>query len=232
MVKQVYIGIFAHPDDESFGPSGSLYTYIQQGADVHLISATTGQSGINLDNHQDLGAIRYKEWLTAGKILGARSQHCLERHDGELSNNAFHAIANEVNTIVKTILNNYKDDAVCTLVTFEPNGISGHIDHIVMSNITSYVFETLHKKDTRIHDVHYYCISENEVPQPSIDYVYMPRGKRMQEISFANDISDVFDIKKRIMRAHVSQRNDAEDIIARFEKMPVKNEYFIRYPDR
>lgn len=232
MAKTVYIGIFAHPDDESFGPSGSLYTYIQGGADVYLVSATTGQNGTNTDNHEDLGVVRHKEWLNAGKLLGAKDQYCLEYHDGELSNNSFHAIAKATQEYIGSIATTYSTDTKFIFITFEPNGISGHIDHIVMSNVTSYVFEKLRENDSRFTDVHYYCVHINDIPVPNTGFVYMPHGKRPNEITISNDITAVYEIKKQIMRAHVSQRADAESIIARFEKNPRKFEHFFTYKDR
>jgi LmbE family N-acetylglucosaminyl deacetylase len=231
-MKKVYIGVFAHPDDESFGPSGSLYTYIQNGADVFLICATTGQNGTNTDNHDDLGAVRYTEWLAAGKVLGAKEQFCLHYHDGELSNNMFHTIAAATQQYIEQIAEKYPEDTEFILLTFEPYGISGHIDHIVMSNVTSYIFEELRCKDTRFSDVHYYCIHIEDAPVATTDFVYMPHGKRPSEITITNDITSVFEIKKKIMRAHASQQADAESIIARFERHPIKQEYFFTYKDR
>ena len=35
----------AHPDDESFGPGGTLALYAQRGAEVTLICATRGEVG-------------------------------------------------------------------------------------------------------------------------------------------------------------------------------------------
>jgi LmbE family N-acetylglucosaminyl deacetylase len=228
MIKQVYIGIFAHPDDESFGPSGSFLQYIQNGADVHLICATTGQRGKNPDSHDDIGAIRIEEWLAAGKMLGAKSQVNLHYHDGELSNSVFHEIADKVQSQVENILSSYKD-ARLILVTFDQTGISGHIDHIVMSNVTSFVFEKLQPNRPNIQNVHYFCLSCVDAPASNTDFVFMPRGRELNEIDITNDISDVYEQKKQIMRVHTSQREDAESIIARQEKQSVNCECFYMY---
>ncbi|MFZ2494806.1 MAG: PIG-L family deacetylase [Candidatus Saccharimonadales bacterium] len=61
-MKKVIFGIFAHPDDEAFGPAGTLIQEVQNGSEVHLITLTAGQAGSNPDNHEDPGAIRLKEW--------------------------------------------------------------------------------------------------------------------------------------------------------------------------
>ena len=37
--------IFAHPDDESHGPAGTLSKYAHEGVQVHYLCATRGESG-------------------------------------------------------------------------------------------------------------------------------------------------------------------------------------------
>ena len=37
--------IFAHPDDESHGPGGTLAKYAAEGAKVHYLCATHGEAG-------------------------------------------------------------------------------------------------------------------------------------------------------------------------------------------
>jgi LmbE family N-acetylglucosaminyl deacetylase len=39
------LAVFAHPDDETFGPGGTLAKYAAEGAAVHLICATRGEVG-------------------------------------------------------------------------------------------------------------------------------------------------------------------------------------------
>jgi LmbE family N-acetylglucosaminyl deacetylase len=45
MRKRVLLGVFAHPDDESFGPGATLAHYARRGVDVHVIIATDGIAG-------------------------------------------------------------------------------------------------------------------------------------------------------------------------------------------
>lgn len=74
-MSKLVFAIFAHPDDESFGPSGTLLMEAQSGAKVHLISLTAGESGVNPDNQPDLKAIRLNEWNDAGQLIGASGLH-------------------------------------------------------------------------------------------------------------------------------------------------------------
>jgi len=36
---------FPHPDDESFGPGGTIAKYAREGVDVHYVCATRGEVG-------------------------------------------------------------------------------------------------------------------------------------------------------------------------------------------
>ena len=228
-MKQVFIGIFAHPDDESFGPSGTLALQIQNGADVHLICATGGENGQNPDAHDDLGDARIKEWYTAGALLGVKSQHHLGFIDGTLNNNQFKDIAKKTQDIIGSILTEYDNDTEFTFITMDQNGISGHIDHITMSFVASYVFINLKGIDTRIKALWYFCVPETILPNADTSFVFRSKGRSATEIDIKQDISTVFALKKEIMRAHISQRGDAEMLIARAEQAPKLEECFYTY---
>lgn len=230
-MKQVYIGIFAHPDDESFGPSGTLALAIKNGADVHLICATAGQNGTNPDDHEDLGEIRNEEWLAAGKLLGAKTQHQLWYLDGELNNHYFPQIAADCQAIIESIAQEYDEKTEFTVITMDQNGISGHIDHIVMSFVSSFVFVKLRATDKRLKALHYFCVPEEVLPQADTSFVFRSKGRPASQIDITNDISEVFELKKQIMRAHYSQRGDAEMLIARAESAPSLTENFYIYKD-
>lgn len=230
-MKQVFIGIFAHPDDESFGPSGTLALQIQNGADVHLICATGGESGQNPDNHDDLGEARINEWYTAGALLGVKSQHHLGFIDGTLNNNQFHAIAKKTADIISGVMGDYDDTAEFTVITMDQNGISGHIDHITMSFVASYVFVNTRIEDSRMKNLWYFCVPDYALPGVDTSFVFRSKGRSSNEIDIKHDISSVFEIKKEIMRAHVSQRGDAEMLIARAEQAPKLEECFYTFKD-
>jgi len=225
MKKKVFIGIFAHPDDESFGPSGTLALQIRDGADVYLILATDGSGGNNPDKHTSLGAVRLKEWQAAGTLLGVKQQFHLNYEDGKLSNDQFVEIASKVESIVAAICIN-EPECEITLISMDQNGISGHIDHIVMSFVSCFVYVKLAEQYPQIKQLWLACIPENMLPTPDTSFVYRSKGRSPSEIDLSVDISSVFELKKKIMRAHASQRDDAEMIIQRMESLPSKTENF------
>jgi LmbE family N-acetylglucosaminyl deacetylase len=59
----------------------------------------------------------------------------------------------------------------------------------------------------------------------------MPKGRALHDIDITNDISDVYEDKKELMRLHASQAEDIEKTIAEFEKIPEKLEHFYLFKD-
>ena len=43
--RRALLAVFAHPDDESFGPGGTLAKYAAEGVEVWLVCATDGNAG-------------------------------------------------------------------------------------------------------------------------------------------------------------------------------------------
>ncbi len=56
--RRTLLGVFAHPDDESFGPGGTLARYAAEGAAVHVIIATDGIAG-SIGESTRLAAMRH-----------------------------------------------------------------------------------------------------------------------------------------------------------------------------
>lgn len=207
-------GIFAHPDDEAFGPSASLYNAAQNGTDVHLLLATNGENGNNPDNVTDLGHVREKEWQASAQLIGAKSAHALRYPDGGLSNNVYHDIANTLLNQIEEQLSQYSEPLSIDFMTFERNGISGHLDHIAISYITTYVFLKLKEKREDIATLKYFCLAECIAPAHNTHWIYMSKGKADAECDEVFDYSHLVDKKLEIMRAHNSQRDDMQAILA------------------
>lgn len=214
-MKKIIFVIFAHPDDEAFGPSGTLLLETRAGHAVHLICLTAGQAGVNPDNHPDLAEVRLREWRQAGKLIGATSMHHLGYVDGELANNQFHQAAAEVEQIIATCLTNAAADCEIEFMSGDENGISGHLDHIFASRLAAYVFYRLKAIDRRVTRLRLACIPYDMMPAPNTDFMYMSPGRRPEEIDEIVDARQVHNQVAAIMRAHHTQRADGEAHIAR-----------------
>jgi LmbE family N-acetylglucosaminyl deacetylase len=218
-MRQTVVAVFAHPDDEAFGPSGTL-AKLAKTNDVYILTATGGEAGQNSlqKSEKKLPDIRKQELLDAAKILGVKKVYFLGFTDGTLSNSLYHKLAAKIEKKLKML----KADIV---ITFEPQGISGHIDHITVSFVTTYVVNHL----KTIKKLYYYCILEAERRREPDDYfIYFPDGYKKSEIDWEVNTENEWPIKLEAMRAHKSQKHDADTILTALEKLP-KREYFLLY---
>jgi LmbE family N-acetylglucosaminyl deacetylase len=215
-MKRVIFGIFAHPDDEAFMVSPTLIKEVADGADVHLITLTSGQHGTNPDNEQNLGEVRLKEWKKGASLMGARSTHALGLTDGSLSNDHIDHIVAEVTAIVSTLLAK-EPDSLIELMSFDFNGLTGHIDHIVATRAVCLAFYRL----KTIHPDHFSrirlcCLSASHHPHIDTTWRYMDAGRDDESIDETIDARAHRGRIIEVIKAHHSQRHDGEAHIARY----------------
>lgn len=211
------VGIFAHPDDETFGPGGTLATLAKE-HDVYIICATNGD-GKQGNRKQEiaLGKKRRKELLASAAILGVKKVFFLGYRDGALSHNYYHKIAEKVLKIVRKL----KPEI---LITFEPRGVSGHIDHVVMSMVTSFVFPEV----TSAKKLMKYCLPvANSVLMGRDYFIHFPLGYTEDEIDEVVDTSKVWKQKVEAMYQHQSQIDDVERILKNSKKLPRQENFLV-----
>lgn len=199
------VAVFAHPDDEAFFTGGTLAMLARE-RDVYSICITDGDAGLNSsDKTGNIASIRHEELLESGKVLGIKETFFLNYKDGTLSNNLYHEVADKI----KVILDKLQPEMV---ITFEMRGISGHLDHIAVSMITSYVFE----RSSYIQELWYFC-NINEPSSIRKDYfIYWPPGYEKSEVSKVVDVESVWDQKVAAMMKHTSQMHDVENILSKY----------------
>lgn len=213
-MKKIIFGVFAHPDDEAFGPSGTLILEAKSGTELHLITLTAGENGTNPDNHPDLGSIRLKEWQQAAKLIGASSTHFLGYKDGHLDNLDMVKIGRQIVELVQKTTGD-QPNAVIEFMTSDLNGISGHIDHIVAARAACWAFYELKKHDKRLARIRLACIPFEASPRVNTAWLFMEPGRKDEQI---DEIVDARSVQKQIlkvMRTHHTQRSDGESHIAR-----------------
>lgn len=214
MSRKLLFGIFAHPDDEAFGPSAYLCREACSGTEVHLILVTDGAAGHN-EGYGNLVETRYQEWLESGRRIGASSNYALGYADGSLNNNLYLEIAGKIIAHIESIIDSHEKVSV-EFLTFEARGITGHLDHIAVSFITTYVYETLKKRraeNVEMKRLLYFCLSKKMQSSDNTNWIYWPAGVEDEAVDFVHDFSDMREHKLHVMRAHVSQKKDLEELI-------------------
>jgi LmbE family N-acetylglucosaminyl deacetylase len=119
------MGIWAHPDDESFMVGGILSMAATAGQKVICITATKGEAGIQDESKwpaATLAETRTQELAVALKTLGINEQQWLGYADGGCAD------ISDDEAVVKLVelINQYNPD---TIITFPPDGMTGHPDH-------------------------------------------------------------------------------------------------------
>jgi LmbE family N-acetylglucosaminyl deacetylase len=131
------VAVFAHPDDETFLAGGTLSIYAARGWDVRLVCATRGEAGkrgpyVSLST-AEFGAVRAAELADACRALGIGPPRFLDCPDGGVSTRAA-----ETGAAIADLLRTFDPRVV---VTFGPDGISGHADHVAVHRVVTAAFE-------------------------------------------------------------------------------------------
>ena len=139
----------AHPDDESFGPAGTILHYARRGVAVHYVCATRGEAGHVdpelLEGSQTPAELRTKELECAARKLGLSGVHFLGYQDSGMKNAPenqnpaclFQAPLEEVTEKITYLIRQIRPQVV---LTFDPTGGSFHPDHVKMNQATTLAF--------------------------------------------------------------------------------------------
>ncbi len=130
--------VYAHPDDESFCCGGTIAAYARNGWDIHLLCATAGEAGMTGPlggvSKEQLKEARKAELEGAAKILGITTVTVYDYTDGGLK-----ALeAGDLEDVLYKDIREYQPDVV---VTFEPQGISNHPDHMKVSRSATFAYQ-------------------------------------------------------------------------------------------
>ena len=144
------LAVLAHPDDESFGPGGTLALYASRGVQVHLLCATRGEVGTVapdlMAGHATIGDLRQAELECAAVYLGLAGVHFLGYRDsgmpGSPDNSHPRALAAApIEQVASAVVEWIRRIRPQVVITFDPIGGYRHPDHIACHNATVLAFE-------------------------------------------------------------------------------------------
>ena len=212
--------LLAHPDDETFGPGGTIAKYASQGADVYLATATKGQAGMMGDppvtDREHLGEVRAAELLCAAGILGIRKVVFLGFMDGQLP-------LTPRTSLVEKAVEQIRWIRPHVLIGFGPEGVSRHPDHIVMSEVAAEAFDAA-PDPARFPDQLVdavlpwgpHKLYRFEIAQEILDAWDVPlAGVPKEQLTTFIDTSAYVDRKVEAFLSHRTQRRDSDRILSR-----------------
>jgi LmbE family N-acetylglucosaminyl deacetylase len=127
--------VLAHPDDESLGTGSTLAKYRSEGIETFLVTATRGERGWNGPANQNpglqaLGRTRTAELEAAAGVLGLTEVNFLDYIDGDLDQA-------DPSEIIGKIVSHIRRVKPHVVITFGPDGVYGHPDHIAISQFAT-----------------------------------------------------------------------------------------------
>ncbi len=187
--------VFAHPDDESFGPAGTIARYAAQGVAVHLLTFTSGQHGSRpapLETPEAVGRLRAYELGAATRVLGIRELTLLDYVDGQLERADQEELAGHVTRRLK-------ETNAGTIITFGPLGITRHGDHIAAHHAA---MTAAGRAESPVR-VFYQAVEGEWAKELDVDG---PEAQPTHRI----DISGLVDVKLAALACHSSQQDARE----------------------
>ena len=214
------LAVFAHPDDETFRPGGTLALLAQLGVNVQLVSLTHGEAGScgepALCTLDELPIVRERELRCACAALGIGPPRVLDYPDSHLTEA-------DPGRVIADILATVHQVRPQVLLSFGPDGLSGHPDHILVGQWTSEVFRRVEGAAAL------YTVA---VPQSLAMRLEMKQVHSVPDeiIALSVDVSSVWEIKLAAMRCHATQWNSSPMLTAPIERQRLffGQEHFVR----
>ncbi|MCT8138167.1 bacillithiol biosynthesis deacetylase BshB2 [Anaerobacillus sp. CMMVII] len=187
MNEEHVLVVFPHPDDESFGPGGTIAEYKRLGVKVTYACLTLGEMGRNMGtppfaNRETLPALRKKELIDACEILGIEDLRMLGFRDKTIE---FEDEANLIKTIKEIIL----EVKPSLIITHYP-GHGVHPDHDATGHATVEAVRQLAKEQRP----KVYCMA-----------ITKEREKVLGKPDVVHDVANTIDVKIAAIKAHRSQ---------------------------
>jgi LmbE family N-acetylglucosaminyl deacetylase len=211
------LGVWAHPDDETYLTAGLMADAVSNGRRVMCVTATRGEGG-SFDEERwptaKMGKIREAELMASLAVLGVTEHLWLDYYDGTCAEIPHEEGVAKVEAIIKDV----QPDSV---FTFGPDGMTDHPDHKAVCSWTTTAFERSAEHGAKL----YYATmtpewAEHFVPVMNRFNVFMspdtPPVTPREELDIDFPLSDeLLDLKLKAIEEHVSQ---VEGMLAAFGK--------------
>ncbi len=239
--------VVAHPDDDTFGCAGTVALHADDASfRFVLIHVTSGEAGLIADpalaTRETLGAVREEEdrrsWVVLGRVP--------DRH--ELFRYPDHRVEEQpLDGLVDRVAAVFEEERPDVVITFGPDGITGHPDHITTGAAAS---EAFHRTRERSGGQGFRRLLHQAIPQSMLDgwnqrlvasgkepmdptRLYQPRGVPDGQLGVMIDCGPVVDRKLAALDEHRTQAGDMQDMREEERRMALGFEsHVIAWPQR
>ncbi len=214
------LAIFAHPDDETFRPGGTLALLARHGMRVHLLTATRGEGGScgepPLCLLDELPIVRERELCCACAALGIEPPRLLKYRDGHLSE----ADPEEIITQILAVVREVRPQV---MLTFGPDGLSGHPDHVAIGR---WAREAFHRANT-VNALYTVAVPQSLATRLGMEQI---RAVPDEEIAVTVDVSSAWEAKIAAIHCHATQLSSSPILSAPIERQRafLGAEHFVR----
>lgn len=198
--------VLAHPDDESRIVGGTLALHASLGDRVALYCATRGEAGDAKLSREHVALLRERELEEASRVLGLTTVRLGDFPDGGVAEADTEAVVEEIVAFLRS-------ERPQVVITFGPDGRTGHPDHVAVGASAGLAFARA--GDARFHPEQ---LAQGLRPwQPARLYHSAVANSVASRIGWrhpsfpdddlvAVDVSSVLDRKRRAaVEAHASQ---------------------------
>jgi N-acetylglucosamine malate deacetylase 2 len=223
------LAVFAHPDDETFRCGGTLALLAQRGVRVHVLTFTRGQAGScgqpPVCTQEDLGVIRTAELRCSCQALGLEPPVVLDYEDGALERVSREEGAAQIFALIQTVRPQ-------VLLTWPLHGLSGHPDHVAVSQWTSTAYQQA--VEAGLDDLA--ALYHLAVPDSIARELGMKQLHTLpdEEVTLTVDVESVWEQKMAAIACHRTQAGESPILSAALErqKLFLGTEHFQRVIDR
>lgn len=142
------LSVWAHPDDETYLCGGLMARAVRAGSRVVCITATRGEQGSPDEDRWPSGPalaeVRTRELEAALDVLGVTEHHWLDYPDGGCADMDKDEAVRRVAAVMAEV-------GPDTVLTFGPDGMTGHDDHISVGRWATEAVGQVSPNSTALH---------------------------------------------------------------------------------
>ena len=217
------LSIFAHPDDEAFGSGGTLAALVRKGHKLITVCATNGDVGEISDpalaTPENLWEVRQEELRRAMAVTGISDVRFLGYRDSGMDGTPdndhpsclFQADPAKVEAQISALMDELSPDIV---LTHDPTGAYGHLDHVTVYERTTSVIESMTGKRPHVYHVCFprenfrklwQVMTDSGITPPFAKEALETIGSPDDYVTTVKDVSAYLEIKRESLACHQTQ---------------------------